>query len=206
MRIITVGREFGSGGRELGRRLSDILGFDYYDSEILTTVAASCGLDDRCREESLRDHGWQNIPITFRGTMSSAAYMASFKTDLLIRQNEVIRKIASFGKDFVIVGRNADVILSEYSPLNIFVYASLETKIKRCTEHKAPAEEIITRDLIKKMREIDKSRAKSRELVSETSWGARDSYHLSVSTDGWQIKSLAEVIAEFSRKWFGERK
>ena len=52
------------------------------------------------------------------------------------------------------------------------------------------------------MKEIDKSRARSRELVSESSWGARDSYHMSVSTDGWEIKTLAKSITDFSLKWF----
>lgn len=202
MKIITISREFGSGGRELGQRLAEALGFDYYDSEILTTVAKRCGIDDKCREVSLRDHGWRNIPITFHGTMSSLAYIASFNTDVVLRQNEVIREIASYGKDFVIVGRNADVLLREYSPLNIFVYSSEDTKIKRCMERVKDGEKISERELIRKMKEIDKRRARSRELVSETPWGERSSYHLSVSTDGWEIESLADSISDFATKWF----
>ena len=204
MRIITISREFGSGGRELGQRLADILGYDYYDSEILTAVATKMGLGGQASDSILRDHGWQNVPITFRGTMSSAAYIASFKTELLLRQNDVIREIASYGKDFVIVGRNADVILKEYSPLNIFVFASEGTKIARCLDRAGENEKMTERDLVRKLKEIDRSRAKSRELVSETVWGNRESYHLSVSTDGWQIKDLAISLASFADSWFSK--
>lgn len=71
MRIITISREFGSGGRELGKRLADLLGFDYYDSEIITLVAKQSGLDAGYVEKKLSNHGWQAYPVTFRGTMRS---------------------------------------------------------------------------------------------------------------------------------------
>lgn len=67
MHIITISREFGSGGRELGKRLADLLECDYYDSEIITAVACESGLDPHYVEKKLGDHGWQNLPITFRG-------------------------------------------------------------------------------------------------------------------------------------------
>lgn len=128
MKIITVSREFGSGGRELGKRLADILKFDYYDSEIVTTLSKKSGLDKKYIEDTLNDHGWQNIPITFRSTFNSA-YLQSNKINLLIEQKKVIEEIASLGKDFVIVGRNADVILQKYSPFNIFVCADATSNL-----------------------------------------------------------------------------
>ena len=120
MRIITISREFGSGGRELGKRIADILGFDYYDSEIITAVAKQSGLDPRYVEHELGDHGWQQFPVTYRSTIASAAYIQSGRIELLLEQRKVIEQIAQLGKDFVIVGRNADVILEEYDPFNIF--------------------------------------------------------------------------------------
>lgn len=77
MHIITISREFGSGGRELGKRLADLLECDYYDSEIITAVACESGLDPHYVEKKLGDHGWQNLPVTFRSTLGSAAYMQS---------------------------------------------------------------------------------------------------------------------------------
>ena len=143
MRIITISREFGSGGRELGKRIADILGFDYYDSEIITAVAKQSGLDPRYVEHELGDHGWQQYPVTYHSTIASVAYIQSGRIELLLEQRKVIEQIAQLGKDFVIVGRNADVILEDYDPFNIFVCADMQAKIDRCME-RAPADEHIT--------------------------------------------------------------
>ena len=61
MRIITISREFGSGGRELGKRLADILNFDYYDSEIICAVAKNSGMDENYVGETLANHGWTQL-------------------------------------------------------------------------------------------------------------------------------------------------
>ena len=95
MRIITISREFGSGGREIGKRLADVLGFDYYDSEIISAVAKNKGLDKEYVELNLSNHGWQNVPISFRGTIGSTAYIQSSKIQLLIEQKRVIEAIAA---------------------------------------------------------------------------------------------------------------
>ena len=93
MKIITVSREFGSGGRELGKRLADHLGFDYYDSEIIDYVAKNSGLSADYTEKLLENHGWKNIPITFRGTIGSSAYLQASKIRLLLEQKKVIENI-----------------------------------------------------------------------------------------------------------------
>ena len=102
MKIITISREFGSGGRELGKRLADITGFDYYDSEIISAVAQKSGLDKNYVENTLNNHGWQNYPITYRSTLGSAGYMQSSKVHLLLEQKKVIEEIAALGKDCII--------------------------------------------------------------------------------------------------------
>lgn len=71
MRIITISREFGSGGRELGKRLADLLACDYYDSEIVHAVAQKSGMDAGYVADTLSNHGWQDMALTFRGTLSS---------------------------------------------------------------------------------------------------------------------------------------
>ncbi|MBQ9714662.1 MAG: cytidylate kinase-like family protein [Clostridia bacterium] len=203
MRIITISREFGSGGRELGKRLAEYLGYDYYDSEIVSAVAKNSGLDSRYVEENLSEHGWRNVPISFRGTLGSSAYIQASKIQLLLEQKRVIEKIAGLGKDFVIVGRNADVILREYNPFNIFVYADEESKLKRC-EERAPAGENLTRkQLRRKMKEIDKTRAKTRMILSGTPWGERESYHLMVNTGDWPMGELTITLGELIKRWFG---
>ena len=203
MNIITISREFGSGGRELGKRLADLTGWDYYDSEIIAAVARNSGMDAGYVESALADHGWQNHPITFRGTLGSAAYLQASRINLLLEQKKVIEGIAALGKDCVIVGRNADVILSGYHPFNIFVCANIAAKVRRCTERAPEGESLTEKELIRKMKQIDKNRAQTREVIGGPAWGQRDAYHLTVNTTGWEIKELVPAVADFAARWFG---
>ena len=202
MRIITISREFGSGGRELAKRLADHLNIDYYDSEILTAVAKNSHTDENYVEKMLMNHGWQQYPMTFRSTLTSTIH--TNKINLLLEQKRVIEKIASMNKDFIIVGRNADIILKDYQPFNIFVCATTESKLKHCLE-RAPKEEKLTeKELLRKMKQIDKNRAQTREILTNSKWGQRDSYHLTVNTTNWEIKELVNVVGTFANEWFNK--
>lgn len=202
MRIITISREFGSGGRELGKRLADTMNFDYYDREIIFAVAKNNGLDAQYVENKLSEHGWRDFPLTFQGRFVSANYMQSDSVNLLLRQKEVIEKIALLGKDFVIVGRNADVILKEYNPFNIFVCANKSAKIKRCMERASEGEHLTEKELLRKMKQIDKMRSQTSEILSGASWGQCKTYHLTVNTSDWEIKDLVPAVADFALCWF----
>ena len=202
MKIITISREFGSGGRELGKRIADYLGFDYYDSEIIFSVAQNSGLDAQYTEKLLEDHGWRNIPITFRGTIGSSSYMQAGKVRLLLEQKKVIEHIAEMGQNFVIVGRNADVLLREYEPCNLFVCADTEAKLCRCKERANGKESLTDKELLRKMKEIDRARAQTREILTGADWGARENYHLTVNTSGWEIKKMVPAVAYFVSAWF----
>ena len=204
MKIITISREFGSGGRELGKRLADRLGFDYYDSEIISAIAKNSGLDARYVETQLDDHGWQKFPVTFRGTIGSSAYMQASKVQLLIEQKKVIEEIAALGKDFVIVGRNADVLLHSYAPFKIFVCAETDAKLRRCKERASEEENLTDKELLRQMKAIDKLRAQTREILSGSEWGDRASYHLTVNTSDWGIKALVPAVADFAMAWFSK--
>ncbi len=206
MRIFTISREFGSGGRELGKRLADLTGYDYYDSEILSAVAQNSGMDARYVENALADHGWQNYPITFRGTFASTAYVQSSRIQLLLAQKRVIEQIAAMGKDCVIVGRNADAILQESCPFSLFVCADVQSKVRRCMERAPEGERLSERELISKMKQIDKNRAQTRALIGGSAWGERAAYHLTVNTTGWEIKHLVPAVADFAAHWFSQNK
>ncbi len=205
MRIITISREFGSGGRELGKRLADMAGYDYYDSEIISAIAKKSGLDEKYIENTLSNHGWQNQTITFRGTLGSSAYMQSSKVALLLEQKKVIEEIAELGKDCVIVGRNADVILENYHPFNLFVCAQTEAKVNRCLMRTSPEEKLTQKEILSEMKKIDKMRARTREVISGSSWGQRDLYHLTINTTDWEIKDLVPSVYEYSRCFFEKR-
>lgn len=198
MRIITISREFGSGGRELGKRLADHMGFDYYDSEIISAIAQSSGMDEHYVERTLSNHGWQNVPVSFRGTLGSSAYLQASKVSLLLEQKRVLEEIAALGKDCVIVGRNADVILHDYHPFSLFVCAEMDAKVKRCMERAAQDENLSEKELIRKIRQIDKMRRQTRAILSGSEWGQRDAYHLTINTTDWVIKELVPAVAHFA--------
>ena len=203
MNIITISREFGSGGRELGKRLADLTGYDYYDSEIIAAVAKNSGLAPDYVESTLSDHGWQNLSLTYRSTLSSTSYVQSSQIQLLVEQKKVIEQIALLGKDCIIVGRNADMILREYQPFSIFVCAETNAKVRRCMERAAKNEKLTEKELIRKMKQIDKVRSQTRDLMGGPEWGRRDAYHLTVNTTNWEIKELAPAVAGFAAHWFG---
>lgn len=90
MNIITISREFGSGGRELGKRLADLLGYDYYDREIITAIAAKNELDEGYVEKVLENRNWQTIPLTFRHSFTGVNMVQQIQTNLLVAQKRVI--------------------------------------------------------------------------------------------------------------------
>ena len=124
MRIITISRQFGSGGRELGKRLSDLLGWDYYDKEIIETLAADQGMDADHVREALSHHGWHSVQLTYHNSFAHLGFDHGLRTQLLVRQREIIQEIAEAGNDCIIVGRDADVILQDYHPFRVYLRRS----------------------------------------------------------------------------------
>lgn len=202
MKIITISREFGSGGRELGKRLADQLGFDYYDREIITAIAKKQGLNETYVERALDNRIWQSVPLTFRRSLFGASVLQSPQTDLLLEQKRVIEAIAQTGKNCVIVGRNADVLLKKEHPFNIFVCADMEARIRRCMERTSEGEQLSKKELEQNIRRIDKNRAATREILTDSKWGQCNTYHLTVNTTGWMIKELTPAVADFVEHWY----
>ena len=200
MKIITISREFGSGGRELGKRLAEVLDYDYYDKEIITAIATNKGMDEDYVARSIEQDRWQNIPLTFHQSVAGIP-LDTTHTDLLLEQKRVIEEIAKIGKDCIIVGRNADVLLREYQPFNIFVCADMEAKIRRCMERSPENECFNTKEMERKIIKVDKSRAQTRDLVTGSQWGERSAYHLTVNTSNWDIKELTLAVVEFIKCW-----
>lgn len=202
MNIITISREFGSGGRELGRRLADELGYDYYDGEIIAAIAKKSGLDETYVENMLENHGWQSIPMTVHRTFASPMIMPSAQIGLLVEQKQVIDEIGNSGKNCIVVGRNADILLEKYKPFNIFVCADMQAKVQRCIDRAKEGEDVSPKEIEKHIRRVDKNRARTREILSSSAWGQREAYHLIVNTTGWEIKELAPAVAAFAQRWF----
>ncbi len=129
--------------------------------------------------------------------------MQSEQVHLLLEQKRVIEEIAKNGKNCVIVGRNADVILKDYGPFNMFICADKESKINRCKERGAEDEKVSEREMEQIMKRIDKNRAQTREMISGSKWGERSAYHLTVNTSEWDMKVLSSAVAQFVNMFWG---
>ena len=201
MRIITIGREFGSGGRELGKRLADALGYAYYDREILTAIAQKSNMDEGYVSKMMEQGLFSNIPITFGQTFHYTASVQQNATQILIAQQHILKELAEKG-DCVIVGRSADVILQDHDPLNIFVYANTDAKLRRCKARAPEGEDFSEKQMKKKMKQVDNSRAKAREFLTDSKWGRKESYHLMINTSDIVIKEIIPSVADYARHWF----
>lgn len=200
MSIITISREFGSGGRELGKRMADILHFAYYDKEIISAIAEKSNLDEAYIEDMLGKGISHSYPITVGRTFSYSTFLQQNTTNILIAQQKIIKALATKG-DCIIMGQSADMILQKHQPFNLFVYADLAAKMKRCREHAPQGESLNDKELTKKMKQVDRARQKNRELLSNIKWGQKEGYHLCINTTGQQIKDLAPHIADYAKYW-----
>lgn len=202
MKIITISREFGSGGREIGKRLADILGFDYYDREILSEVARIGNFHEDFVEE-VGEQGFNpGYTLTFARTFYYPEATWNNSTRILLAENTVLNEIASKGRDCIIVGRCADVVLKDYKPFNLFVYADMESKVARCRARAEASEDISDKKLAKKIKTIDKNRAKHREVISSVKWGNKEAYHLCVNTTNVEPKKIAPIVASYANSYF----
>ena len=205
MRIITISRQFGSGGRELGKRLAERLGWDYYDREIIDALAADQGLEPDYVKKALANHGWHNMQLTYRNSFSHLLYDPGMSTEIRIREREILREIAALGNDCVIIGRDADVILEDYHPFRVFVCADMEARLRRCMKHelsRPEPERLSERQILRNIRRMDRNRAHTREILTGKVHGDGSAFDLTVNTSGWDIKRLTGALADFALQWF----
>ena len=197
-KIITICREFGSGGREVGKRLAEILQIPYYDNEIVTELAARTQLAisyvNQFSEKTIEPI--QYFPITigrsFGGHMNPKLLQS---INIRIEQGKLLKELAE-KSDCVIVGRCANYILRDFDPLRVFIYAEMDTKIKRCRE-KAPEHEHMTdKELKKHILEIDKTRAYYYKSVTNRQWGEKTDYDMMINATHYPIKLIAQIIAQ----------
>lgn len=194
-RIITIGREFGSGGRELGRRLAEELGIEYYDREILTQIAKHTSLAEEYIQNVVERQPHSLLPITIGRSFAYVEDYAFKQAQAVYQaQSEIIRELAE-KSDCVIIGRCADYILREQKPLRIFVYADLESRIARCMDRRSEGENLTEKDLKKQILAMDKNRARYYEFYTGTKWGDKVNYDLCINTTGTVIKEIVPAIA-----------
>lgn len=202
-RIITISREFGSGGRELGKRLAEELNVPCYDHEIIEMVAEHQGFAPEYVSQVSEKDIQVFYPSTIGNRFSLSHTAPNQSMKVVLAERDVIKRLAAQG-NCVIVGRCADILLSDMTPLNIFVYADCASKLERCGKRAATEETLSAREMQKKMKKIDKERAAYRALFTEDRWGNKESYHLCINTSGKEIKRLVPAIAVYAKAWFEE--
>jgi cytidylate kinase len=183
--IISIGRQFGSGGMNIGKALAKELGFDYYDKELITLVAKESGFNpelfESADEKPPRNLLFQWLDGVFSGGYHYDNYLSN---DTLFKmQSDVIRKLAE-EKSCVIVGRCSDYVLRENpNCVSIFLHSSMEDRIERvCRRQEMEKEEAM--EIIKL---ADKRRASYYNYYSSKTWGETRTYTLSID-----VSSLGE--------------
>ena len=194
-KIITIGREFGSGGRELGRRLARELGFDYYDKEILTEIAKRTSLSEDYVQRVVENQPHQLYPIT---TGRSFLYVDTQPLQqagaVYQAQQEIITRMAD-ESSCIIVGRCADYILKDRKPFRIFVYADMASRIARCRERAPEGENLTDKEYRQQIQQVDKARARYYEFYTDRKWGDKLNYELCINTTYQDISAIVPHLA-----------
>ena len=194
-KIITIGREFGSGGRELGRKIAEKLGWEFYDKEIITEIAKRTEFSEHYIHEVLENNPHELFPITVGHTFTFVdTYALQRKQVVFSEQENTIKQMAE-NSNCVIVGRCSDYILRESSPVKVFVYSDMQSKVNRCREREE-VDHLSDKKLIKTIKKIDKNRAKYYEFYTGHRWGDKLNYDLMVNTSKGDLDAIAESICK----------
>lgn len=191
--IITITRQFGSGGREVGKRLADILSLPYYDKEILTKIADESGLS----REYIEKHSTKithSYPISV-GRTFVAAPITSLSDQIFTTQAKIIRELAET-ESCIIVGRCGDFFLKELNPLSININASIEARLQRCYEKGSDDVHLTEKEMKAKILGVDKARKKYYEYYTGQKWHAAENYSVSISTSKFGVKETANILAK----------
>lgn len=187
-RIITISREFGSGGRTIGKQLAEKLGVPCYDKELIEKLAEQTGLAKKYIEEQGEYAPFMNpFSYAFVGRGINGQSMSDY---LWNEQRKKIREIAD-AESCVIVGRCADYILRDRDDvLNIFIHAPQADRAKRIVE--VYGETGV--EPVKRLREKDKKRAINYRYYTEQEWGKSTNYHMTLDSSAFGIEGCVDLI------------
>jgi len=192
---LTIGRQFGSGGREIGKRVANALGINYYDKELLAVAAKASGLSHQFLESYDEKPtnsffyslvmGQQNLLVGSHGiTVEQLAAKA---------QREAVLSVAEQGS-CVIVGRCADYLLRDRPGLiRVFVCADWEKRLEQVMER----DNLTKKEAEEKMRRMDRARASYYSFHTDRKWGAAESYDLCVNSSRRGLDKTIELILAF---------
>ena len=192
-KVITISREFGSGGRELGVKLADKLGIPFYDKELISMAA-----DDINIAEDAFQHYDEHIVVhdpldrQFYHAFSEV-YQIPMSDQIFVAQSNVIRRLASYGP-CIIVGRCADMILTD--SLNLFIYAKMKDRIRRMLELESEAESD-GKEMERRIREVDRKRKEYYQYYTGNTWGRAQNYHLCLDSGPVGVEGCLRAVLAY---------
>ena len=196
--VVTIGRQFGSGGREIGRKLAGQLGIPFYDKELLIQAAKDSGIAPEILEHydetptssllySLSMGGYS------MGNMSAASLGLPLHHKVFLAQFDTIKRLAEQG-GCVIVGRCADYALSKHPHLiSVFIHSDMEKRINRVAQY----EGITSKEAENRLLKADKKRASYYNFFSNKKWGAAENYHLCINSGVIGMDNAVKLILDF---------
>lgn len=186
--IITIGREFGSGGHEIADKLAQKLNIKLYDRNLLEEMAASSGYNMKAMEK------YDEKPVNHIFSRSVNGYSNSLEKNLAESQFNYLKGIASRGESFVVVGRCAETVLKDQpGMISIFILGDIKVKQKRVEAiYNLSPNEALT-----KMKRHDKTRKAYHNYYAEGKWGDSRSYDLTINSSKLGIDQTVEMLLHY---------
>ena len=206
--IITIARQYGSGGREIGERVAEILGIPIYDKEIITHAAEKGNLNEevlKTADESATNSLLYTLAMgsNVLGTTMHFGYKMPLNDKLFLLQSEVIKEKTK-DESYVIIGRCADYVLrDEKDVLRIFVYGDLEHRHARLVKRHPELKSSQIIDIINK---TDKRRSSYYNFYTGNKWGKYDNYDMAINSSTLGIEGAADLIVACAKKLLEEKK
>lgn len=195
--VITISREFGSGGRKIGEEVAKKLGINFFDKAIIDEAAMKSGLSPDFIEKE--EQTFSNS-ILFNLATSGGQFGVggtSLVDKIYISESKAIKEFAEQGS-CVIVGRCADFIMRDKNSFNVFIYADDSFKHKRIVEEYGYPE----KEASKLIKSRDKTRARHYNYYCDRLWGDRKNYHIMINSSAYGIDNTVDLIVESVKKHF----
>lgn len=189
--VITISRQYGSGGRDVGLALAKKLGIPFYDNELITMAAQESGFAPELFKNA--DQNASNSLLFSLSMYGSATgtFNMPLGDQVFLIQSDIIKKIANEGP-CIIIGRCADYILRDFpNSFSIFLHAPLERRLERAVE-KYNIDPLKAKDIVTK---ADKKRSVYYSHFTGEKWGASENYHITVDTARMGLDGATEVLA-----------
>ena len=198
--VITISRQYGSGGREIGRRLAERLGIPYYDKELIILAAERSGYARSLFEEADQKASNSMIFSLMRAGSMVNSYDLPLNDKIYLIQSGVIQQVARQGS-CVIVGRCADYVLQDRFPcVNVFIHAALQKRMDRAVKVYGLSPDDVQSVLLK----TDKRRETYYNYYTGRKFGDARNYTLSLDSLGVGIENAVRVMADYVESWDGD--